>query len=53
MRSVRLFAGIALIALFSAGSAVAQTTPTRLRGTIAAIDGKTVTIATREEVRPT
>jgi hypothetical protein len=48
MRSVRLLAGIALVALFSAGAAMAQTTPTRLRGTIAAIDGKTVTIATRE-----
>jgi endonuclease YncB( thermonuclease family) len=48
MPSVRLLAGIALIALFSAGAAVAQTPPTRLRGTISAIDGKTVTIATRE-----
>jgi hypothetical protein len=48
MRFVRLFAGIALIALISAVTAAAQTPPTRLRGTIAAIDGKTVTIATRE-----
>ena len=29
-------------------SAMAQTTPTRLRGTITAIDGQTVTIATRD-----
>jgi hypothetical protein len=48
MRSVRLFAGVALVALISAATALAQTTPTRLRGTITAIDGKTVTIATRE-----
>ena len=48
MRSVRLFASVALIALFSAGATVAQTTPTRLRGTISAVDGNTVTIATRE-----
>jgi hypothetical protein len=48
MRSVRLFAGVALVALLSAVTALAQTTPTRLRGTITAIDGQTVTIATRE-----
>jgi hypothetical protein len=48
MRSVRLFASIALVALASAVTAAAQTPPTRLRGTIASIDGKTVTIATRE-----
>jgi hypothetical protein len=48
MRSVRLLAGVAFVALFAAVAAVAQTTPTRLRGTITAIDGKTVTIATRE-----
>jgi endonuclease YncB( thermonuclease family) len=47
MRSIRLFAGIAFVALISV-AAMAQTPPTRLRGTIAAIDGKTVTIATRE-----
>lgn len=48
MRSVGLFAGVALVALISAVTAMAQTTPTRLRGAITAIDGKTVTIATRE-----
>jgi endonuclease YncB( thermonuclease family) len=48
MRSGPLFSCIALVALISAAAAVAQTTPTRLRGTITAIDGKTVTIATRE-----
>lgn len=48
MRSVGLLASIALVSLLSAGAAVAQTTPTRLRGTIAAIDGNAVTIATRE-----
>ena len=48
MRTVRLFAGVALVALVSVAAAVAQTTPTRLRGTIAALDGNTVTIATRE-----
>ena len=49
MRSGRLLAGIALVAaLMSVAAAIAQTTPTRLRGTISAIDGKIVTIATRE-----
>ena len=48
MRTVRLFAGVTLVALVSVAAAVAQTTPTRLRGTIAALDGNTVTIATRE-----
>lgn len=48
MRSVALLAGVALVAVFSAVTAMAQTTPTRLRGAITAIDGKTVTIATRE-----
>jgi len=49
MRSGRLLAGIAfVVALVSAAAAMAQTTPTRLRGTISAIDGKAVTIATRE-----
>ncbi len=39
----------ALLALTTfADASVAQTTPTRLRGAITAIDGKTVTIATRE-----
>jgi hypothetical protein len=37
---------LALVATLSA--AVAQSPPTRLRGTISAIDGKTATIATRE-----
>jgi hypothetical protein len=46
----RLLAGFALVIAAMAGAltAAAQTTPTRLRGTITAIDGKTVTIATRE-----
>ena len=46
----RLLAGFAalVMALITATAAVAQTTPTRIRGTISAIDGKTVTIATRE-----
>jgi hypothetical protein len=50
MKPVRLFAGlvVASVALLSAATAMAQGTPTRLRGTISAIDGKTVTIATRE-----
>jgi len=48
MRFIRLFSGVALVAVISAVTALAQTTPTRLRGTITAIDGKTVTIATRE-----
>ena len=40
---------VALLALFATVSAtVAQSPPTRLRGTIAAIDGKTATIATRD-----
>jgi hypothetical protein len=38
----------ALAGLVLAASAMAQSPPTRLRGTISAIDGKTVTIATRE-----
>jgi hypothetical protein len=50
MKPVRSFAALvgASAALLSAVSAMAQTTPTRVRGTISAIDGKTVTIATRE-----
>lgn len=36
------------IVLVSATAATAQTTPTRLRGTISAIDGNSVTILTRE-----
>ncbi len=51
MTSIRLFAGavIASVAFVVVTSAMAQTAPpTRLRGSISAIDGKTVTIATRE-----
>ena len=46
----RFLAGFAalLIAVITATAALAQTTPTRIRGTISAIDGKTVTIVTRE-----
>lgn len=47
MRLVRSLACAALVAVVSA-AALAQTTPTRLRGTISAIDANTVTIATRE-----
>jgi hypothetical protein len=39
---------VALAVLVVAGSVMAQSAPVRLRGTISAIDGKTVTIATRE-----
>ncbi|MBS0546321.1 MAG: hypothetical protein JSR24_01150 [Proteobacteria bacterium] len=50
MTSIRLFAGLLVtsLALVATTSAMAQATPTRLRGTISAIDDKTVTIATRE-----
>jgi hypothetical protein len=50
MKPVRLFNGlvIASAAFLSAAVAMAQSPPTRVRGTISAIDGKTVTIATRE-----
>jgi len=48
MRSVRFIAGIAIVVLVSGVAALAQTTPTRLRGTITAIEGNSVTIATRE-----
>ena len=49
MTTKRFLAGCsALLLAFAATSAAAQTTPTRIRGTISAIDGKTVTIATRE-----
>ena len=46
----RFLAGVAALMLagITATAAMAQTTPTRIRGTISAIDGKTVTIATRE-----
>ena len=50
MTRIRLLAGgvAALVALAMAGAALSQSPPTRLRGSIAAIDGKTATIATRE-----
>ena len=50
MQRLRFFVGClaALATLAAAATASAQTTPTRLRGTITAIDGKTVSIATRE-----
>ncbi len=50
MKPVRLFTGlvVAFVAFLSAATAMAQGTPTRVRGTISAIDGKTVTVATRE-----
>jgi hypothetical protein len=47
MKPIRLIACAAALVAFAAG-ALAQTTPTRLRGTIAAIDGNTLTMATRE-----
>lgn len=50
MKTARLIAGLAVasVALFAAASVMAQGAPTRVRGTISAIDGKTVTIVTRE-----
>jgi hypothetical protein len=51
MTSIRQLAGFAavIVALIATVStAAAQSAPTRLRGSIAAIDGKTATIATRE-----
>jgi hypothetical protein len=50
MKSIRLSTNLAVasVVLLSTIAAMAQTPPTRVRGTIAAIDGKTVTIATRE-----
>ncbi|MSP76407.1 MAG: hypothetical protein EXR12_09745 [Rhodospirillaceae bacterium] len=50
MTRIRLIAsGIAaLVAIATIDTASAQSAPTRLRGSIAAIDGKTATIATRE-----
>lgn len=47
MKSIRLIACAAALVAFAAG-ALAQTTPTHLRGTVAAIDGNTLTMATRE-----
>ena len=50
MTPIRLLAGCvaAAVAFIAAATAMAQSPPTRLRGSIAAIDGKTATIATRE-----
>src|SRR5260370_18913884 len=50
MTPIRLLAGgiAAAVAFIAAATAMAQSPPTRLRGSIAANDGKTVTIATRE-----
>jgi len=50
MTPIRLLAGCvaAAVAFIAAATAMAQSPPTRLRGSIAANDGKTVTIATRE-----
>lgn len=51
MKRIRLMAGslAAFVMLLAADAALAQNAaPTRLRGSIAAIDGKTATIATRE-----
>jgi hypothetical protein len=50
MTPIRLLAGCvaAAVAFIVAATAMAQSPPTRLRGSIAANDGKTVTIATRE-----
>jgi hypothetical protein len=49
MSTTRLIsAALAAVVILFGLSAWAQTTPVRLRGSITAIDGKTVTIATRE-----
>lgn len=50
MTSVRLLVGgiAAVVAFVVAAASMAQSPPTRLRGSIAAIDGQTATIATRE-----
>ncbi|MGE0425853.1 MAG: hypothetical protein AB7O88_26575 [Reyranellaceae bacterium] len=47
MKIARLLACFAALLIFAA-TASAQTTPTRIRGTVSAIDGNVVTIATRE-----
>src|SRR5258708_25319764 len=53
MTPIGLLAGCvaAAVAFIAAATAMAQSPPTRLRGSIAANDGKTVTIATREGTR--
>ena len=50
MTPIRLLAGCvaAAVAFIAAATAVAQSPPTRLRGSIAAVDDKSVTVATRE-----
>ncbi|HEY6979604.1 hypothetical protein [Reyranella sp.] len=48
MALLRLALAATAAALLLAATAMAQTTPVLIRGTITAIDGKTVTIATRE-----
>src|SRR5258708_2616147 len=50
MTPIRLLAGCvaAAVVFIAAATAMAQSPVTRLRGSIAANDGKTVTIATRE-----
>ena len=50
MTSIRLLTGCvaAVVAFLATATAMAQSPPTRLRGSIAAIDDKTATIATRE-----
>src|SRR5689334_7009437 len=47
MKFARLFACLTALLAFAA-TASAQTTPTRIRGTVSAIDGNVVSIATRE-----
>ena len=47
MKFARLFTCLAALLVF-ATAASAQTTPTRIRGTVSAIDGNVITIATRE-----
>ena len=47
MKIARLFACLAALLAFAATSD-AQTTPTRIRGTVSAVDGNVITIATRE-----
>jgi hypothetical protein len=48
IRPFAVFAAAVLVLISTAVTAMAQTAPTRLRGTIKAIDGNSATIATRE-----
>ena len=50
MTPIRLLAGCVatVVAFIAAATAMAQSPPTRLRGSIAAVDEKSVTVATRE-----